>query len=141
MTRWARSDEGFCDAALLAEHLDVPDVGKKIDWTRTKPDGSSTRFSFTYPRNDRVPFLVTPYEPGQHPTGITHPNGATGLSRVHVDVGPADRAVEDDPAEFHRAATAAPPTAPGATGSSPPTTVSPCGRPTPPGSARSSSPG
>ncbi|MFD9735277.1 VOC family protein [Umezawaea sp. NPDC059074] len=95
MTRWARSEEGFCDAALLADDLDLPDLGRKVGWTRTKPDGSTTRFSFAYPRNERVPFLVTPYDPPQHPAAITHPNGATGVSRVHVDIGHVDRAVFD----------------------------------------------
>ncbi|ANY08115.1 VOC family protein [Pseudonocardia sp. HH130630-07] len=96
MIRWARSGEGFCDVALLAEDLDRPGVGRRVDWTRTTAGGATTRFSFAYPRHDRVPFLVTPYDPPQHPATITHPNGATALSRVHLDVAPADRAAFDD---------------------------------------------
>jgi hypothetical protein len=106
MTRWARSEEGICDAAVLTGDPDFAGLldelhnagfptGRAVNWTRTKPDGTTARFSFAYPRSGRVPFLVTPYDPPQHPAEVAHPNGATGLSRVLMDVSPADRAAFD----------------------------------------------
>jgi hypothetical protein len=92
MVGWARAAEGFCDVAV---HSDAPEragvpIGKVIDWER---DG--IRFRFACPRNPAVPFLVTPYDPPQHPAEIFHPNGATALVRVEMDVAPRDRAVFD----------------------------------------------
>ncbi|UMP06853.1 VOC family protein [Amycolatopsis sp. EV170708-02-1] len=95
MTRWARAAEGFCDAAVLAGRHELRRVGRVVDWKRTKRDGSTAKFAFTYPRHDRIPFLVTPYDPPQHPPDVVHVNGARGVSRVVVDVAPADRAEFD----------------------------------------------
>lgn len=100
MARWARADEGLCDVAVLTDEprdAGVP-IGRVIDWKR-----DDVRFRFTYPRNDRLPFLVTPYDPPQHPAEVVHPNGAKGLMRVLMDVCPDDlagfrRIVGDDPA-------------------------------------------
>jgi hypothetical protein len=113
MARWARAAEGFCDVAVLTGEHDLAEpsnrlrragvaVGRAVKWTRTRPDGAQTRFQFAYPRNDRLPFLVSPYDPPQHPAEVVHPNGATGLSGVLMDVGPVDRPafdliVGDDP--------------------------------------------
>lgn len=103
MVRWSRVGEGFCDVALATEAADltgtvsrlrgagVP-VGRTVTWRRTRPDGERTRFQFAYPRADRLPFVVTRYDPPQHPTETHHPNGATAVSGVLVGVAPADRA-------------------------------------------------
>jgi hypothetical protein len=95
MTRWARAAEGFCDAAVLADRAELQSAGRVVNWKRTKLDGSTTSFAFTYPRQDRTPFLVTPYDPPQHPANVVHANGAKEVSRVLVDVAPADRAAFD----------------------------------------------
>lgn len=95
MTRWARAAEGFCDVAVLADREELRCAGRVVNWKRTKPDGSTTTFAFTYPRQDRTPFLVTPYDPPQHPADIVHPNGARRVSRVQVDVASPDRAAFD----------------------------------------------
>ncbi|ANN15962.1 hypothetical protein SD37_10125 [Amycolatopsis orientalis] len=95
MTRWARAAEGFCDAAVLAGREELRRAGRVVDWKRTKPDGSTTKFAFTYPREDRAPFLVPPYEPPQHPEKVVHANGAEAVSRVIVDVASADSAAFD----------------------------------------------
>lgn len=99
MARWARADDGFCDVAVLTDEpaaAGVP-IGKVIGWER---DGVT--FRFAYPRNPRLPFLVTPYDPPQHPAGLAHPNGATGLTKVVMEIHPDDlagfeRIVGDDP--------------------------------------------
>ncbi|GAB3497615.1 VOC family protein [Amycolatopsis cihanbeyliensis] len=106
MTRWARAGEGFCDVAVVTGGSDlagprrrlrdagVP-IGRPVAWKRTRPDGAVTRFRFAYPRNDRLPFLVTPYDPPQHPPEVRHPNGVTSLIRVLLDVGATDRPAFD----------------------------------------------
>ncbi|MEV5409707.1 VOC family protein [Thermopolyspora sp. NPDC052614] len=105
MVRWAREAEGFCDVAVV---VDTPDLtgplarlraagiptGRRVRWTRTRPDGAKTRFQFAYPRHNRLPFLVTPYDPPQHPE-VTHPNGAFALTAVHMGVRDEDRAAFD----------------------------------------------
>ncbi|MEQ4715492.1 VOC family protein [Nonomuraea sp. B19D2] len=106
MTRWARAAEGFCDVAVVTREPDLAEpsqrlrragvaMGRAVKWTRSRPDGAQTRFQFAYPRNDRLPFLVSPYDPPQHPAEVAHPNGATGLTGVHMDVSPADRPAFD----------------------------------------------
>ncbi|MDI6412616.1 VOC family protein [Streptomyces albus] len=101
MVRWARQDEGFCDLALLVEHAELAGVtrrladdgvpcGRAVHWTRRRPDGGETRFAFSYPRAGRLPFLVTPYDPPQHPSGVRHPNGARALTRIVLGVHPDD---------------------------------------------------
>lgn len=106
MTRWAKADEGFCDVAVL---IDEPELtgplkalraegiraGRAVRWTRTKPDGEKTRFQFAYPRADRLPFVVSPYDPPQYPPRVEHPNGAKSLRTVRIDVAAADRAAFD----------------------------------------------
>ncbi|WP_199745463.1 VOC family protein [Amycolatopsis sp. WAC 04182] len=106
MTRWALANEGFCDVAVL---IDEPDLtgplkalraegiaaGRAVRWTRTKPDGAQTRFQFAYPRRDRLPFLVSPYDPPQYPPKVEHPNGAKSLRTVLIDVAAADRPAFD----------------------------------------------
>ncbi|MFS8104521.1 VOC family protein [Lentzea alba] len=99
MARWARAGDGFCDVAVLTDEpadAGVP-IGKVISWKR---DGIT--FRFAYPRNPQLPFLVTPYDPPRHPAEIVHPNGATGLTRVvmeiHLDdLAEFERLVGDDP--------------------------------------------
>ncbi|MBC3372339.1 VOC family protein [Pseudomonas sp. SWRI92] len=101
MLRWAAQGEGFCDLALLCETPALAPrlkglagcgvaMGRTVKWRRTCVDGRQTRFRFVYPRHDRLPFLVTPYEPAQHPLRMIHPNGATGLAAIHLGVHPAD---------------------------------------------------
>ncbi|MEW9516092.1 VOC family protein [Streptomyces tubercidicus] len=103
MVRWARQEEGFCDLALLVEHSGLDTVtraladdgvpcGRTVRWTRRRPDGAETRFAFSYPKAGRLPFLVTPYEPAQHPAHVRHPNGATALTKVVLGVRPDDLA-------------------------------------------------
>jgi hypothetical protein len=103
MVRWARQPEGFCDVAVVVDAADLAGplarlraagirTGRQVRWTRTRPDGAKTRFQFAYPRHDRLPFLVTPYDPPQHPERVAHPNGATALSAVHMGVREEDRA-------------------------------------------------
>lgn len=103
MLRWPAGGEGFCDVAVRVEQPDlrpaldelradgVP-VGRAVRWTRTRPDGDKTTFQFAYPRNDRLPFLVSPYHPPQYPPHSAHANGATALSRVHLGVRAEDEA-------------------------------------------------
>ncbi len=106
MTRWALADEGFCDVAVLVDEPDLAGplkalradgipAGRVVRWTRTKPDGERIRFRFAYPRRDRVPFLVGPYDPPQYPPSVDHPNGATSLRTVGMDVAAADRPAFD----------------------------------------------
>ncbi|MCX9150134.1 VOC family protein [Pseudomonas sp. TB1-B1] len=103
MLRWAAQGEGFCDLALLCEDPALAprlkglaacgvSMGRTVNWRRTCADGSQTRFRFVYPRHDRLPFLVTPYSPSQHPAHRVHPNGATGLAAIHLGVHPDDHA-------------------------------------------------
>ncbi|MGP3975839.1 VOC family protein [Streptomyces sp. 8N114] len=101
MVRWARQEEGFCDLALLVDQAaliarlrelaaqGVP-FGRIVRWNRRRPDGATTRFSFAYPRAGRLPFLVTPYDPPQHPAHVRHPNGARALTTVVLGVSAAD---------------------------------------------------
>jgi hypothetical protein len=113
MLRWPAGGEGFCDVAVatdtpeLAPELvelrraGVP-VGRAIPWARTTPAGQRIRFSFAYPENDRLPFIVTPYEPPQHPRDAAHRNGARRLSRVTMGVRredgePLRQLIGDDP--------------------------------------------
>ncbi|TXC99827.1 VOC family protein [Streptomyces sp. ISID311] len=115
MVRWARQDEGFCDLALLVEHSELAAAtgelaedgvpcGRAVPWTRRRPDGGTARFAFSYPRGGRLPFLVTPYDPPQHPAGVRHPNGAQAITRVVLGVRPADlpavRRLADDAPEL-----------------------------------------
>lgn len=102
MLRWPAGGEGFCDIALQVDTFDlgatvdelrrqgIP-VGRAVRWERKRPDGQRIRFQFAYPRNDRLPFLVSPYDPPQHPAVVDHANGATALRRVHMSVRDADR--------------------------------------------------
>ncbi|AGP40734.1 hypothetical protein SCE1572_43375 [Sorangium cellulosum So0157-2] len=112
MIRWSEN-EGFCDVAVVTDthaldreltalrNAGVP-VGRAVGWRRTKPDGQQIRFKFAYPANDRLPFIVSPYDPPQHPRENRHPNGARRLSRVKMGVRAEDRdavrrIVADDP--------------------------------------------
>lgn len=97
MIRWSEGGEGFCDVAVVTDthaldreltalrEAGVP-VGRAIGWRRTRPDGQQIRFKFAYPANDRLPFIVSPYDPPQHPKENRHPNGARRLSRVRMGV-------------------------------------------------------
>lgn len=106
MLRWAARGEGFCDLALLCDDQSLPSrlknlaaqavaMGRTVSWRRTCEDGSQTRFRFVYPRHDRLPFLVTPYQPSQHPAHMIHPNGATALASIHLGVHPDDQTAVD----------------------------------------------
>ncbi|URX61847.1 VOC family protein [Luteibacter anthropi] len=113
MLRWPRGGEGFCDVALQVDALDLRStvealradgmpMGRAVRWERKRPDGQRIRFQFAYPRNDRLPFLVSAYDPPQHPAVADHANGATGLHRVHMSVRDTDEAairrlIGDDP--------------------------------------------
>ncbi|WP_033290190.1 VOC family protein [Amycolatopsis jejuensis] len=103
MVGWAARGEGFCDVAVLVDdrRLDAlradlaaagVATGRAVRWTRTRPDGRRTRFRFSYPRIARLPFLVTPYDPPQHPPAVAHRNGATGVRTVVLGVQPSDEA-------------------------------------------------
>lgn len=103
MLRWPTEGEGFCDVAVAIRGADLSrdlealraagiPVGRRIRWARKRPDGDLIRFQFAYPRHERLPFLVTPYDPPQHPKAICHPNGAASLTRVRMGVAPSDRA-------------------------------------------------
>ncbi|WP_369203592.1 VOC family protein [Streptomyces sp. PU-14G] len=101
MLRWAGQEEGFCDLALLVEDVELADLtrelaadgvpcGRAVRWRRRRPDGNETHFAFSYPRSGRLPFLVTAYDPPQHPADVRHPNGARAISRIVLGVRPAD---------------------------------------------------
>ncbi|WP_431981409.1 VOC family protein [Streptomyces qinglanensis] len=101
MVRWARQEEGFCDVALLVEHAGLASAtaglaqdgipcARAVRWSRRRPDGEETRFAFSYPRAGRLPFLVTPYDPPQHPAEAHHPNGARAMTEVVLGVRPDD---------------------------------------------------
>lgn len=101
MTRWPTGGEGFCDVALVTDAATLSEAiadleaagirfGRVIPWRRTKPNGESVDFAFSYPRVDTLPFLVAPYVPSQHPARIDHPNGATRLARVHMGCRPEE---------------------------------------------------
>ncbi|WP_394843130.1 VOC family protein [Pendulispora brunnea] len=112
MVRWTRN-EGFCDVAVAVNASDLTHerralaragipVGRVVRWTRTKPDGARVRFQFAYPRNEHLPFLVTPYDTPQCPPDVHHPNGAIALRQVRMAVHERDlaavrRLVGDDP--------------------------------------------
>lgn len=106
MLGWAARGDGFCDLALLCEDqaLDARlaalnaggvNMGRTVRWKRTCEDGSHTRFRFVYTRQPCLPFLVTPYQPSQHPEALVHPNGATRLATIHLGVHPDDKAAVD----------------------------------------------
>lgn len=113
MVRWSESGEGICDVAVVTGDADLTNelaslsragvpVGRAIRWRRTRPDGQPVRFQFAYPSNDRLPFIVTPYDPPQHPSENRHANGATRLSRVRMGVRAEDQGavrhiIGDDP--------------------------------------------
>ena len=99
MIRWSEEGEGFCDLAVVSTALEQDlaslnlsgvKTGRVVPWKRTKPNGESTRFSFVYPRSDRLPFLVSPYQPSQYPAQISHANGATGLAKIELEVSEQD---------------------------------------------------
>ncbi|MGI5195758.1 VOC family protein [Streptomyces sp. CA-288835] len=103
MVRWSREPEGFVDVALVTEGPDIRadlaelrgagvPFGRAVPWKRTPPGGLTTRFRFAYPRRDRLPFLVTPYDPPLHPATSEHANGAERLTGVVMGVRPEDRA-------------------------------------------------
>ncbi|MEV8393533.1 MULTISPECIES: VOC family protein [unclassified Streptomyces] len=103
MVRWSREPEGFVDVALVTEGPDIRvhlaelrgagvPFGRAVPWKRTPPGGPLTRFRFAYPRRDRLPFLVTPYDPPLHPAKSHHTNGAERLTGVVLGVRPEDRA-------------------------------------------------
>lgn len=106
MLRWPAQGEGFCDLALLCDEQALASrlgwlnangvrMGRAVSWKRTCEDGSHTRFRFVYPRNEHLPFLVTPYQPAQHPTRLVHPNGATALAAIQLGVKPSDQPAID----------------------------------------------
>lgn len=113
MVAWGETGEGFCDVAVVTDGPDLApslatlrdagvDFGKTVDWTRVRPDGQRTRFRFAFPVNHRLPFLMTPYDPPQHPETTDHPNGATALGKVWMgarpeDVGAVRRCLGEDP--------------------------------------------
>lgn len=99
MIRWSQEGEGFCDVALVSNAFDDDlaslnlagtKTGRVVPWKRTKPNGEQTRFRFVYPRSERLPFLVSPYEPSQYPAAVEHDNGATGLAKVALQVSEQD---------------------------------------------------
>jgi len=113
MISWAARDEGYCDIAVLADDASLTDLladlrargapaGRIIHWHRERPDGQTTTFRFVYPRNHRLPFIVTPYDPPQHPADSLHPNGALEIQQIRLGVRPEEhdhvrRLLGDDP--------------------------------------------
>jgi hypothetical protein len=113
MAGWGGNGEGFCDVAVVSPSAELDPVlrdlrrdglavGRAVRWVRRRPDGQRTRFQFAYPVDPRLPFLVSPYDPPQHPTVQTHRNGACGIARVRLGVAAGDEAavtrlVDDDP--------------------------------------------
>ncbi|MBK1708925.1 MULTISPECIES: VOC family protein [Marichromatium] len=113
MIGWSARGEGFCDLAVVTDSglfdatrktlcaAGIP-IGRAVRWRRRRADGSETRFSFAYPRDPALPFMVSPYQPRQHPATIRHANGASRLSRVRLGA-PVERHAEirriigDDP--------------------------------------------
>ncbi|WHI49245.1 VOC family protein [Microbulbifer sp. MLAF003] len=99
MIRWSQEGEGFCDVALVSDDFDNDlsvmnregvQTGRVIPWRRTKPNGQKISFRFVYPRSERLPFLVSPYNPPQYPQKTDHKNGANGLSKVYMEVSEQD---------------------------------------------------
>lgn len=99
MIRWSEEGEGFCDVALISSEFDNDlaslnqagiKTGRVVPWKRTKPNGDQVSFRFVYPRSDRLPFLVSPYEPSQYPPKVEHANGATGIAKVELQVSEQD---------------------------------------------------
>ncbi|WKD51541.1 VOC family protein [Microbulbifer spongiae] len=99
MMRWSQEGEGFCDVALVSDDFDNDlstlkragiAMGRVVPWRRTKPDGQQTSFRFVYPRTERLPFIVSPYNPSQHPEKTEHENGAESLSKVRMEVSEED---------------------------------------------------
>ncbi|EAR23267.1 hypothetical protein NB231_15643 [Nitrococcus mobilis Nb-231] len=94
MVRWGCEGEGFCDVAVVVEGNPKKvsaelkrsgiAIGRFVPWRRTRPDGQRVHFRFAYPRQSRLPFVVTPYEPPQHPARVRHANGATALRHVRM---------------------------------------------------------
>ncbi|KXX65249.1 VOC family protein [Marichromatium gracile] len=113
MIGWSARGEGFCDLAVVTDPglfdatretlcaAGIP-IGRAVRWRRRRADGRETRFSFAYPRDPALPFLVSPYEPRQHPATISHANGAHRLTRVWLGAPVAwhhaiRRIIGDDP--------------------------------------------
>ncbi|MFC0623425.1 VOC family protein [Kribbella deserti] len=102
---WARPGEGWRDVALETDALDLRaehaelkalmPVSRVLKGRRTRPDGQVVRYQFLAPDPVGLPFVVSSYDPPQRPAVITHPNGATGIAKVHMTVAPADRAAYD----------------------------------------------
>ncbi|WP_019548766.1 VOC family protein [Streptomyces sulphureus] len=106
LTRWARRGTGWCDLALETSdtRLDAARaalraggvrVSRAMGGKRTRPDGQLVRYQFLAASPDRLPFVVSSYDPPQRPLGIRHANGARRISAVHMEVAEADRPAFD----------------------------------------------
>ncbi|MBN9743404.1 hypothetical protein DMP23_20260 [Amycolatopsis sp. A1MSW2902] len=105
LVRWSRT-MGICDIVLATEGEDLQSriadlfaggvsFAAPVAFSRRGSDGNLVRFRCGYPRNDRLPFLMTPYDPPQARGETDHPNGARAVRVVDVEVAPADRAAFD----------------------------------------------
>jgi len=108
---WSRSSEGWCDVALEpadkknestqgAGTENVQDLtaikqainqagvstSRVINGKRIRPDGLKVKYSFFSPEPVGLPFVVSAYDPPQRPEKIKHPNGASGVEWLKMEV-------------------------------------------------------
>lgn len=108
---WARSSEGWCDVALEPADIknettqgagieNVKDLttikqtinqmgvstSRVINGKRIRPDGLKVKYSFFSPEPVGLPFVVSAYDPPQRPEKIEHPNGASGVEWLKMEV-------------------------------------------------------
>ena len=106
LARWVAPGEGWRDVALETDATDLAgartwleaagvDVSPVMDGMRVRPDGEEVRYQYLMPHSARLPFVVSAYDPPQRPEAVTHPNGASRISRVHVTVSLGDRKTYD----------------------------------------------
>ncbi|MBN3527029.1 VOC family protein [Paenibacillus apiarius] len=110
-THWAKSAEGWCDVALepadrerertqedgIDDGRDLTAIksaiaqagvstSRVIHGKRTRPDGLQVKYSLFATEPIGLPFVVSAYDPPQRPEKIEHPNGATGVEWVRMEV-------------------------------------------------------
>ncbi len=88
-TGWAHTaaETPAHDLDAVVARLTDAGVGplKPVRWRRTPP-GESDPVSWwlSHPMNPHLPFFMSAYSRPQRPRAISHPNGATELTRVHI---------------------------------------------------------
>ena len=96
---WNKCSKGWCDVALeptestkdlrkikLAINQAGISTSRIVHGKRIRPDGLKVKYSLFCPYTVNLPFVVSEYNPPQRPEKIKHPNGATGVEWVKMEV-------------------------------------------------------